>query len=116
MYDYHVTVARLIGPLSFHVDIDLGFNVYYHTVVRLDALKQPEGDNRKKAIGFVQQWLKTHPHLTMRSMYNREKYGRWLVLLMSDDDGSVLNSELLSKGLVEHIDNAAINETETIKA
>lgn len=114
MYDYHVTVNRLVGPLSFDVDIDLGFNAHYHTTVRLDALKQPEGENRKKAIALVTEWLKRHPQLTMRSMYKREKYGRWLVLLMGEEDGSVLNSKLLEHGLVEHIDNAAINELETV--
>ena len=103
LYEYRCRVRRIIGPVSLDVDIDYGFRAWQTHPVRLDGLAQPSAEHRKQTIEAVGNWLAAHNTDGLFTVHTiketREKYGRYLAVLIADD-GAELNEDLLSSGLV----------------
>lgn len=106
IYEYEISVTRVVDGDTLDVVIDLGFNVRLTERIRLDGVDTPETHGpRKEPAGdvareFVEDWVKAGGKFSMRcDHYNdRGKFGRVLGTIYRDDDPTSLNELLLSTG------------------
>lgn len=131
MYEYSAKVLRVIDGDTLEVSIDVGFNVHVHECVRLMGINTPEitGSKAKdpavKSAGlaskaFVESWVAATEGNVVLASYDvksvlgtlnspdvkklkQEKYGRWLAILTSKADNSVLNNLLVKQGLASEM-------------
>ena len=115
MYEYNAKVLKVIDGDTLDLDVDVGFSAHVHTRVRLLGVNTSEiygtkaKDPTVKAAGlaskaFVEQWLAaTNFEVVIKSSdakkLAQEKYGRWLAIVSSKADGTVLNEILLTNGM-----------------
>jgi len=99
MYDYRARCHRQIGPLTLLCEIDLGFDIHHLQPIRLEGLAQPPQEHRQDTLDFVKIWLDHNPEFTVHTLVGKEKYGRYLGIVIGRD-GKTLNSLLLDTSLV----------------
>lgn len=108
IYNYAVTLDRVIDGDTIVVDIDLGFDIHEtEQAVRLAHVNCPElpTDEGQKAKDFTINWLKHAkregwPLILQVTRYDaREKYGRVLAYIFRGDDPVSLNDQLLQAGM-----------------
>jgi micrococcal nuclease len=101
VFIYQATVDKVVDGDTLDLQVDLGFGVFTRQRVRLLGINAPEHntDDGKKAIAFVQAWVKEHgPTFTVRTLKDKkEKYGRYLATLLSDTEE--LGQALVDAGL-----------------
>jgi micrococcal nuclease len=108
MYDYRATVVAVYDGDTITADIDLGFYVVLRQQkIRLFGIDAPElhgGSTEENDAGAKSRdWLrqrvldKTVELITIKD--RREKYGRWLGIIVVD--GIKINDELVALGLAK---------------
>lgn len=110
-YCYRAQVVRIVDADTMVLDVDLGLETTRRLTVRLwgiDAVERRD-DKSPEAVQFVAEWILKNADkggwIEVRTIKDtREKYGRYLVSLMSSDpDGSDLNYALVSKGYARYV-------------
>jgi len=99
MYDYRARCHRQIGPLTLLCEVDLGFDIHHLSAIRLEGLAQPTTGNRQDTLDFVKKWLDHNPEFILHSVAGKEKYGRYLGIVIGSDN-QTLNTLLLNTALV----------------
>ena len=105
---YQAKVLNVVDGDTLDLLVDLGFNVHHQIRVRLNGLNTPESrtsDIREKELGlkaksFTSDWVVRHPvvHVST-SKDKKEKFGRILALIYSDDiKTACLNEDLIDSG------------------
>jgi len=103
MFEYPAKLIRVIDGDTIVVEIDLGFKIFTHQILRLKDIdtaeifhpKSPkEREEGIKAKIFVEQFLKDKKLLI--KTHKTGKYGRWLAEVFAD--GENLNQKLLLEG------------------
>lgn len=106
MYEYRATVLRVVDGDTIDATVDLGFDVHVNQRFRLYGINAPEtrGESRdagKAAKAYLQTLLTTHAgktgELTIQTRKDdREKYGRYLAVLLAGDAN--LNHLMIAAG------------------
>jgi endonuclease YncB( thermonuclease family) len=106
---YRLISAQAIDGDTVKCVVDLGFGVQLSTTVRLLGVAAPElfsGDKRvegEAARVFAQQWLDAHPRALLHTEKlmsggdKREKYGRYLGVIVAEDRAE-LNAAMIDSG------------------
>jgi micrococcal nuclease len=106
MYEYAVTIDRVIDGDTVDVIFDLGFKVFKKDRIRLLGINTPEKRTRdevEKAKGiaateFAKEWYGAQSAIRVQtSKDGTGKFGRVLGRIIGDDDGC-LNDVLVDKG------------------
>lgn len=101
MFIYLATVKKVVDGDTLDLQIDLGFGVFTQQRVRLLGINAAEHGSElgDKATAFVKDWVAEHgPTFTARTQKDkREKFGRYLVTLLSDVED--LGQALIDAGL-----------------
>ena len=105
MYEYKVTVERVIDGDTVDVDIHLGFNVVLSKQrVRLHGIATPESRTRnkeEKVRGLIsKEYLKNiceSSSIRLKSK-DRGKFGRILGVLYKDDETISINQKMCEEG------------------
>ena len=105
MYEYKVTVDRVIDGDTVDVDIHLGFNVVLSKQrVRLHGIDTPESRTRnkeEKVRGLIsKEYLKNiceSSSIRLKSK-DRGKFGRILGVLYKDDETISINQKMCEEG------------------
>lgn len=100
---YPVRILRTIDGDTVEVDLALGFDLaILKQSVRLHGINCPEKNTPegKAAAAYTVAWLQMHkpPYSLLPMEGGRDKYGRLLGIISSDDDGHTLNGDLLTAG------------------
>ena len=88
---------------TLHCGVDLGCDVSVNMTIRLYGINAPElsTPEGKVAKTFVQQWFAYHcptgGFILQTIKDRREKYGRYLGIVLSQDGGN-LNDDMVSSG------------------
>ncbi len=104
MYEYRATCLRVVDGDTIHTRVDLGLDCSIELTVRLSGidaieLREPGG---KDARAWLAQQLAGE--FTLRTEKDRrEKYGRYLGLILLDD-GTDVNDELVQRGYARPYD------------
>jgi len=109
MYEYRGEVTRVVDGDTIHARLDLGLDVRIDVTLRLHGINAPEhgtaaGD---AATSHLVQLLSPANHLvervvTVRTIKDhREKYGRYLAVLIRDD-GMNVNEQMVADGHAVH--------------
>jgi micrococcal nuclease len=118
MFQYKAHVVRVVDGDTLWVDVDLGFFLRQSMNLRLKGLNTPETRGVERPEGlkvkeFVTETLAQCPAIVINT-YKLGKFGRYIVDLYylpgSDDareilaNGTLLNQELLDKGMAVAVD------------
>lgn len=115
MWTYRATVLRHLDGDSLVARIDLGFRLWSEQHLRLNGLDAPElrsrdPEQRRDALAAQYRLAGLVPvgaTCTIRTDPDpRDKYGRWLCQITTDD-GKDVNAVLLSEGLARAYDGGA---------
>jgi len=109
MYEYKISrLYKVVDGDTIEVDIDLGFDVSIHKLVRLAGIDTPESrtkDAYEKKLGLeAKEWLKLKLKDTDTLRINTEKpdstekYGRILGWLYIDNDTVSINETMIQQG------------------
>lgn len=109
MYEYKITrLYRVVDGDTIEVDIDLGFDILLHKLVRLAGIDTPESrtkDAYEKKLGLeAKDWLKNRLkdaqaiRINTEKPDSTEKYGRILGWLYADDDVLSINETMIQQG------------------
>jgi len=109
MYEYYVRkVDNVVDGDTIDVLIDLGFDILFHSRVRLDGIDTPESrtkDLKEKALGLEsKEYLKKHLKdaksvvIKTEKMNSSEKYGRILGWVYVNGDTESLNDKMINDG------------------
>lgn len=117
MYEYGITVERIVDGDTVDCTIDLGFSISVHERVRLARINAPESRTRdleEKARGmaatvFLKEIINTLPmesHMLIRTQKDKKgKFGRFLgeliAVYLNDEDGKWLEVNI-NDMLVKH--------------
>lgn len=108
MYEYEAAIISVHDGDAMHVEVridpglDLKLNI--NLTIRLYGLNAPELATAagKASLAWVQQWLATNaPNgvVILRTIKDhREKYGRYLGIILSPDGQHNLNDDLIAAG------------------
>lgn len=111
MYEYKVSrLYRVVDGDTIDVDIDLGFDIAIHKLVRLAGIDSPESrtkDAYEKKLGLeAKEWLKMKLkdaeilRIKTEKPDSTEKYGRILGWLYIDNDATSINETMIQQGYV----------------
>ena len=101
MYEYKVTILKVIDGDTIDAKVDLGFRVSMEMRFRLAGINAPELSTQsgKASKARLQEWLPVGSIATVRSQKDRqEKYGRYLGTFY-DLDGHDINARMVMEGL-----------------
>ncbi len=103
MYEYRATVERVIDGDSLDVVIDLGFGISRRDRVRVYGVDAPETHTETRGAGldakaFVERECPVGSSVVLRTVPDREKYGRFLATVIYGD-GVSLADEMIDAGL-----------------
>jgi micrococcal nuclease len=109
MYEYRVkNVTKIVDGDTIDVVIDLGFDIYFSSRVRLAGIDAPESrtrDLKEKALGleskdYLKKRLEQATNIVIRTekVNSTEKYGRILGWLYLDGETKSVNHEMIEKG------------------
>mgnify|MGYP003326517070 CR=1 FL=1 len=110
-YSYTADIIRVVDGDTIDISIDLGFEVARKERVRIAGINAPEihtKDAAEKAAGmtarqFVVDWVAKHPQVTVTTVKDAEKYGRYLAHVVGTD-GQDLGQLLLAANLAKPYD------------
>lgn len=112
MFLYKATLNRVVSPVTISCHIDLGFGITKTEAIRLNGVALPlTSEDRAKAVGIIDDWVNRHPVFVLSTYKNKEKFGRFLGVLM-DRHGGTLNKALLEAHVTEPIPECEIPEDE----
>ena len=95
MYAYRAALARVIDGDTVELVVDLGFRMTVRDRFRLADIDAPEHD--AGATNYLQHLFDSIPGPYEIRTYKPDKYGRWLVTVMTPD-GSSLNEKMVQAG------------------
>lgn len=109
MYEYKVSrLYKVVDGDTIDVDIDLGFDIAIHKLVRLAGIDTPESrtkDAYEKKLGLeAKEWLKIKLkngetlRIKTEKPDSTEKYGRILGWLYIDNDATSINETMIQQG------------------
>ncbi len=109
MYEYKVSrLYRVVDGDTIEIDIDLGFDVAIHKMVRLAGIDTPESrtkDIYEKKLGLeAKEWLKTrlkdaeNIRIKTEKPDSTEKFGRILGWLYTGNDSVSINETMIQEG------------------
>lgn len=104
LYEYRARANKVVDGDTLHLNVDLGMDTTVNLTVRLYGLNAPEMGTATgiQAREFVLDWLAQHApsgRFLLRTIKDRrEKYGRYLGVILSEDGQAVLNDMLLQTG------------------
>ncbi|MFI3220143.1 MAG: thermonuclease family protein [Methylococcales bacterium] len=109
MYEYKVSrLYRLVDGDTIEIDIDLGFDVAIHKMVRLAGIDTPESrtkDIYEKKLGLeAKEWLKTrlkdaeNIRIKTEKPDSTEKFGRILGWLYTGNESVSINETMIQEG------------------
>lgn len=105
MYEYSATLVDIHDGDTLHVEVDLGLDIDTKLTIRLYGLNAPELATAagKASLTWVRQWFATNAPTgvcVLRTIKDhREKYGRYLGIILSSDLVHNLNDELVTAGM-----------------
>ncbi|MEU1273519.1 thermonuclease family protein [Streptomyces sp. NPDC005799] len=99
MNTYPGTAEHVVDADTLDCDLDLGFSVRTLQRLRLMGLNTAEKNTPKgkEANAYVADWLAEHGPTLIIQTHRKEKYGRWLATVTTDD-GACLNTDLIESG------------------
>lgn len=105
LWTYRAKVIRVVDGDTLDVRIDQGFRSWRLERLRLFGIDTPEtrGEEREEGLrskDYVQAWLEERNNDVIIRTSESDSFGRWLAKVY-DEDGFMLNAELLEKGLAE---------------
>lgn len=109
MYEYAAQVVSVVDGDTFHLTVDLGFDIKVNMTVRLYGVNAPEMSTEagRLAKAWVNSWILENcgtGRCTLRSYKDRkEKYGRYLGTIISPS-GKELNADLVAAGMAVYKD------------
>ena len=109
MYEYKVSrLYRVVDGDTIEIDIDLGFDVAIHKMVRLAGIDTPESrtkDVYEKKLGLeAKEWLKTrlkdaeNIRIKTEKPDSTEKFGRILGWLYTGNESVTINETMIQEG------------------
>ncbi len=109
MYEYKVSrLYRVVDGDTIEIDIDLGFDVAIHKMVRLAGIDTPESrtkDAYEKKLGLeAKEWLKTRLkdaesiRIKTEKPDSTEKFGRILGWLYTGNEPVSINETMIQEG------------------
>jgi len=109
MYEYKVSrLYRVVDGDTIEIDIDLGFDVAIHKMVRLAGIDTPESrtkDIYEKKLGLeAKEWLKTrlkdaeNIRIKTEKPDSTEKFGRILGWLYTGNESVSINETMIQEG------------------
>ncbi|MEI6705718.1 MAG: thermonuclease family protein [Methylococcales bacterium] len=109
MYEYKVSrLYRVVDGDTIEIDIDLGFDVAIHKMVRLAGIDTPESrtkDVYEKKLGLeAKEWLKTrlkdaeNIRIKTEKPDSTEKFGRILGWLYTGNESVSINETMIQEG------------------
>lgn len=103
MYEYKCAVTKVVDGDTLWLQVDLGIDISVRLSVRLYGLNTPEMSTPEGPVAkqFVLDWLEASSNsLVLRTIKDRkEKYGRYLGIILDVGTGKSLNDALLEAGL-----------------
>ena len=121
-YRRYAALSKVVDGDTLDLEIDVAFRFYTALRVRLAHVNTPETYGVKKdseeyqkgqaAKAFVEQWLEDHcpkddfgrPQVTIHSLKETGKYGRWIVEVYDPEETRQLNQDLLDAGHADPYD------------
>ena len=102
MYQYKCAIVKVVDGDTLHVEIDLGLNITTYQTIRLWGVNTPEMSTAEGPVAkqFVIDWIKDKKLILTTLKDKREKYGRYLGILL-DLEGRSLNDALVEAGLAD---------------
>jgi endonuclease YncB( thermonuclease family) len=104
MYEYRATVLDIIDGDTLRAEVHLGCDVSIRMTIRLYGINAPEmsTDEGKAAKAYVVEWISTNAPqgiFVLRTIKDhKEKYGRYLGLVVSNVAEETLNDALIRTG------------------
>lgn len=109
MFEYYVKkVNKVVDGDTIDVEIDLGFDIFFSSRVRLAGIDTPESrttDKAEKALGleakaYVKNQIDSAKTVVIKTekMDSSEKYGRILGWVFLDNSSVSLNQKMISDG------------------
>jgi micrococcal nuclease len=105
MYEYRCEIDRVVDGDTLHLHVDLGLDIYTQATIRLAGINTPEMNTqagkaaRNAAIHWIDDRTAPPSEFTVRTVKDKkEKYGRYLGVLLRDDDPVPLNEWLVNEG------------------
>ena len=116
MYEYRISVDRVIDGDTIDCWIDLGYNLKIHKRIRFAGVNAPETRTRnkeeKKRGLIAKEWLKDKLPVGSKCIlksYEYGKYGRVIgeLFIVSGSRKQSINKMMLAEGLVKEYDGGA---------
>lgn len=100
-YIRKAVLIRVIDGDTIEALVDLGYRTYHKHLLRLDGIDTPEHSAGAEATAAIKEILGDAEYVWVRSRKNPDKYGRWLVTVYVEQDGSLIdvNQALLDRGV-----------------
>ena len=104
MYEYQAWLVKLVDGDTVHAGIDLGLDVATTQTLRFYGVNAPEMSTAagKISAAWVANWFTTlapdGKFILQTVKDKREKYGRYLAVIVSSDRVHNLNEELVAAG------------------
>lgn len=105
MYEYQAWLAAHVDGDTIHAGIDLGLDVATQQTIRFYGVNAPEMSTPEGKVSarWVQGWFTAHAQdgkfILQTIKDKREKYGRYLAVILSVDRLHNLNDELVAAGM-----------------
>lgn len=102
MFEYHCIIQRVIDGDTVEAEIDLGFDCFYKSPVRLKGINAPELKGRTTTVGrlakdYLFELLHSGPvTVTTELRKDKDKYGRVLGTFYAN--GRNINQEMIDAG------------------
>lgn len=112
MYEYRMEVVSIVDGDTIHAAIDLGFDQWCNKTLRLYGINAPERGTPegKESLLHLVELLTKDDNLTYRPCViwthkdKREKYGRYLATIFTDQNGTSVNESMVRDGFaVEYL-------------
>lgn len=104
MYEYRAWLTAFVDADTIHCTIDLGIDIATAQTIRLYGINAPEMSTPegKASAGWLRAWFASYApdnKFVLRTIKDkREKYGRYLGVVLSNDLVHNLNDELVAAG------------------
>lgn len=104
MYEYRAWLVKLVDGDTIHAGIDLGMDIVNNQTLRFYGVNAPEMSTEagKLSAAWVANWFATlapdGEFILQTVKDRREKYGRYLAVILSSNRVHNLNDELVAAG------------------
>tara|TARA_B100001094_G_scaffold297414_1_gene320454 strand:+ start:1672 stop:2037 length:366 start_codon:yes stop_codon:yes gene_type:complete len=110
MYEYEITVLRVVDGDTIDAQVDLGFKIHHNIRIRLYGINAPESRTRdleekkrgKEATARVEELIQAADKIILKS-HGVGKFGRCLgeITIINFDEGEDKNTDLTETLLAE---------------